>query len=222
MPQPRVGAGIINSKGVPGTLGCTAYTLHTGQAVLLSTWHVLFGNDADEERVVWLINEADDGLGLSGIGNTLYGKIGTVQFAGGNYYLDCAIASYTETPTVLASQTRTKSPTFINGHGIAQLGDVVTKIGAATGVTRGIVADVNYSDSASPRDKGQLTPGQLLLRPLEEDKLFSADGDSGAVVVDAANKVVGLLWGTNVRGEGVACPIAPVLYAMNITLDPRA
>jgi hypothetical protein len=59
------------------------------------------------------------------------------------------------------------------------------------------------------------------LKPLDQNKVFSADGDSGAVVVDAANKAIGLLWGTNVRGEGIACPIAPVLYAMNITLELR-
>lgn len=220
MPQPLSGAGIVNSKGVPGTLGCIAYTLHTGEPVLLSTWHVLFGRDANEAGAVWL--DSGNGHGLSGIGKTLYGKIGTVQFSGQDYYLDCAIASLTETPTVLASQTRTTFPTLITRHGDAQVDDAVTKAGAATGVTRGTIADVNYSESVIPRGQRQHTPGQLLLKSLDQNKVFSAEGDSGAVVVDAANKAIGLLWGTNVRGEGVACPIAPVLYAMNITLEPRA
>jgi hypothetical protein len=219
MPQPLLGAGIVNSKGVPGTLGCIAYTLHTGVPVLLSTWHVLFGRDANEASAVWL--ESNNGHGLLGIGKTLYGKIGTVQFSGQDYYLDCAIASLAETPTVLASQTQSTSP-LITKHGAAKVGDAVTKAGAATGVTHGTIADVDYSESVIPRGKGQHTPRQLLLKPLDQSKAFSAEGDSGAVVVDAANKAIGLLWGTNVRGEGVACPIAPVLYAMNITLEPKA
>lgn len=220
MPQPLLGAGIVNAKGVPGTLGCIAYTLHTGEPVLLSSWHVLFGRDANKASAVWL--ESNNGHGLSGIGKTLYGKIGTVQFSGQDYYLDCAVASLTETPTVLASHSRTTLPTLITQHGAAQVGDAVIKTGAATGVTRGTVADVNYSESVIPRGQAQHTPGQLLLKPLDQNKVFSAEGDSGAVVVDAANKAIGLLWGTNVRGEGIACPIAPVLYAMNITLEPRA
>ena len=220
MPQPLSGAGIVNAKGVPGTLGCIAYTLHTGEPVLLSTWHVLFGRDAHEASAVWL--ESDNGHALSGIGKTLYGKIGTVQFSGQDYYLDCAIASLTETPTVLASQTQSTSPTLITQHDAAQVGDAVTKAGAATGVTHGTIADVDYSESVIPRGQGQPAPGQLLLKPLDQNKVFSAEGDSGAVVVDAANRAIGLLWGTNVRGEGVACPIAPVLYAMNITLGLRA
>ena len=214
------GARIANSRGVPGTLGCIAYTLHDGRPVLLSTWHVLFGNDAREESAVWLLDEFGDGHRFSGIGKTLYGKIGTLQFAGEDYYVDCAVASCTQVTPVLANQTRTALTTVVAGYEAARLGSVVTKTGAATGVTRGTVVDVRYSDSTFVKGSAYSKPRQMLVRPLEGHDVFSAEGDSGALIVDASNKAVGLLWGTNVRGEGVACPIAPVLYAMNITLDP--
>ncbi len=214
MPQPPSGAGIVNAKGVTGTLGCLAYTLHDGCPVLLSTWHVLFGEAAREDSAVWWVKESTDGSGLSGIGRTLYGKLGTVEFAGEDYYVDCAVASFHK------STTTSKSPTLITDYGTAQVGDVVRKSGAATGTTRGTIIDVTYSDPAVT--KGRRTPRQLLVKSLHEEKVFSAEGDSGAIVVDAANKAVGLLWGTNISGQGIACPIAPVLYAMNITLEPRA
>jgi hypothetical protein len=101
-----------------------------------------------------------------------------------------------------------------NGHDIARIGDRVTKTGAATGTTTGIIIDVNYSEPVGQVEYGQ---GQILIKPVDELP-FAAEGDSGSLVVADSNKAVGLLWGTNTRGEGVACPIAPVLYAMNITL----
>src|SRR5947208_238395 len=55
--RPQLGAKIANSRGVPGTLGCIARTLHDKQTVLLSNWHVLFGNDGCKDGEVWLVDE---------------------------------------------------------------------------------------------------------------------------------------------------------------------
>jgi hypothetical protein len=121
-------------------------------------------------------------------------------------YIDCAVSSFLGNFDVTLA-----SP---NGHDIARIGDRVTKTGAATGTTTGIIIDVNYSEPVGQVEYGQ---GQILIKPVDELP-FAAEGDSGSLVVADSNKAVGLLWGTNTRGEGVACPIAPVLYAMNITL----
>lgn len=213
--QPRPGDGIANAAGVPGTLGCIAYALHGGRPVLLSTWHVLFGNGADEDSAVWLLKEFDGKRRFFQIGKALYGKLGTAHFEGRNYHLDCAVSSCEVGALV-------ESSTAVTGYDSPRLGSVVTKRGNATGVTRGTIVDIGYSGSACVEGSAFSTPGQILLRPLHEYDAFSAEGDSGALIVDDANKAVGLLWGTNVRGEGLACPIAPVLYAMNITLNPSA
>jgi hypothetical protein len=94
----------------------------------------------------------------------------------------------------------------------------VTKCGAATGTTTGVVVSVDYADVAWIEGRPQAASRQLLVRSLGDEGPFSAAGDSGALVVNASGKAVGLLWGANSRGEGVACPIAPVLHAMNIAL----
>lgn len=218
MRQP--GAGIVNAVGVPGTLGCIAYTLHSRQQVLLSSWHVLFGNDANEESAVWLLRESGGKRRFSAIGKALYGKIGIVHFEGRDYHLDCAVSSYDLGLATLADEPQLSSSTFVTGYDSPRIGSLVTKSGYATGITRGTIVDDGYSGAACVEGSPFSTPGQILVRPLKEYGAFSAEGDSGALIVDHANKAVGLLWGTNVCGEGVACPIAPVLYAMNITLNP--
>jgi hypothetical protein len=201
-----IGARITTSTGVTGTLGCLAHTLHDDQPVLLSTWHVLFGNGAREGDAVWLVDQSNGERTYAPLGRALYGKLGLVRFGDEQHYIDCAVSSFLGNFDVTLA-----SP---NGHDIARIGDRVTKTGAATGTTTGIIIDVNYSEPVGQVEYGQ---GQILIKPVDELP-FAAEGDSGSLVVADSNKAVGLLWGTNTRGEGVACPIAPVLYAMNITL----
>jgi hypothetical protein len=200
MTTSKNGARITTSTGVTGTLGCLAHTLHDAKPVLLSTWHVLFGNGAREGDAVWLVNESDGERTYAPLGRSLYGKLGLVRVDGEEHYIDCAVSSFFAEPdAALASPIGTDIP---------RIGDRVTKTGAATGTTIGIIIDVNYTERAI---------GQILIKPVD-DLAFAAEGDSGSLIVADSNKAVGLLWGTNTRGEGVACPIAPVLYAMNITL----
>jgi hypothetical protein len=197
MAMPGSGARITSSTGVPGTLGCLAFTLHDEQPVLLSTWHVLFGNCAREGDAVWLVNESDGERSYSPLGRSLYGKLGRVRFDDEEHYIDCAVSSYLIAPG---------DSSDLDGHDTPEVGDRVTKAGAATGTTTGIIIAVNY-----------FGPNQILIKPVD-DGAFAAEGDSGSIIVSDSKKALGLLWGTNTRGEGVACPIAPVLHAMNITL----
>lgn len=207
------GIRIANSKGVPGTMGCLATTLHSKQPVLLSSCHVLYANGAGEGDEVWQVDEAESGRKYSRIGTTLYGKLGTVHFEGEEVYLDCAVASY-----LPSMQNCHGSLPFIDGQADVQPGDAVMKTGAATGVSRGVVIDNQYFDYARIAGRPHPSPGQILVQPDLYPTPFSAEGDSGAVIINAAGKAVALLWGTNSRGQGVACPIAPVLHALNLSL----
>lgn len=214
------GSRIANSRGVPGTLGCLAHTLQDRRPVFLSNWHVLFGNGAEKSGQVWLVDETDGTRRFSGIGRSLYGKIGTVRLDGEDYYVDCAVGSF------LPPERRKRRPgqrawaraSMVTGHDTAKPGYRVTKTGAATGITSGIVVDTNYPDFVWIEGRAYSAPGQLLVQPIKGCKAFSDEGDSGAVITNTANKVVGLLWGTNCRGEGIACPIGPVLNSLNIVL----
>jgi hypothetical protein len=219
MKQPfEIATQITNSRGVPGTMSCIAHNLHDGRPVLLSTHHVIFSEDAAKGSAVSAIQIVDGRHVFHPIGRSLYGKLGTLRFENQDYYVDCAVASY-ERPDLLSSKTPWAGAVFqtaFAGFSTARIGSRVTKTGAATGATTGIVADLNYSDTLSPHT---YTPKQILIKPTEGHLAFCAEGDSGALIIDDANQVVGLLWGTNCRGEGVACHIAPVLFAMNIKLN---
>lgn len=207
-PGPKNGARITSATGVTGTLGCLAHTLHDKQPVLLSTWHVLFGNGAREGDGVWLVNNFAGERKYEPLGRSLYGKLGLVRIGGEEHYIDCAVSSFTGNPDAT-------TPASPKDHDTPRVGDRVTKIGAATGTTTGIIIDVNYSELVMGQP--HFGPGQILIKSVD-DSAFAAEGDSGSLIVTESNKAVGLLWGANTRGEGVACPIAPVLYAMNITL----
>lgn len=97
-------------------------------------------------------------------------------------------------------------------------GDRVSKAAAVTGSTEGIVVDTSYSDTVRAEGRRCTTPGQILVRPRAAGDVFSADGDSGAVLRNADGAVVGLLWGVDARGFGLACPIAPVLWVLQLRL----
>ena len=200
---------IVNAKGVPGTLGCLARSRHDAQPVLLTVWHVLFGNGARPADPIWRRVSKHQFLR---IGRTLYGKLGTGSYAGQNYYMDCAVASY-------QAPVNEDTSRGVAGCSSAMPGDVVIKNGAASGVTRGIIVDVNYSNAVIAGGLKHDAERQLLVRPLDPDQPFAVEGDSGALVVDSCNRAVGLLWGMRVNGEGVVTPIAPILFALNIELQ---
>jgi hypothetical protein len=196
------GAAIASSCGTTGTLGTLARTRHDGRAVLLSSWHVLYGGGTDADSDVWLVDEGRRSLCL---GRTLFGKAGAVTFDGAETWIDCAVASCDD-----------GSETDVLGHDTARPGDRVTKRGAATGVTTGIVVRADYDEVAWIGGRPYPAARQLLIRSLDDGRPFSAAGDSGALLVNEAGIAVGLLWGATRGGDGVASPIAPVLYAMNI------
>ncbi len=228
------GAAIASSCGTTGTLGTPALTRHDGRTVLLSSWHVLYGDGTDADSDVWLV---DGGRRSQRLGRTLFGKAGTITFEGIETWIDCAVAAcdnLAETDSdgplhvktgdsALESRHTPRSPQparrspVVRGHDVARPGDRVTKRGAATGVTSGIVVRTDYDEVAWIHGRPHRAARQLLVRSLDEGRPFSAAGDSGALLVNEAGHAVGLLWGATRSGEGVASPIAPVLYAMNIT-----
>jgi hypothetical protein len=107
--------------------------------------------------------------------------------------------------------------------GTLKRGDRVMKSGAATGTTTGVIVDTYYSGSTNGDntiDSGvrKPAPRQLLIRSTDPRRPFAEEGDSGALVVNEDNVAIGLLWGTTTTAESVACPIGPVLHALNIRL----
>lgn len=208
---PVTASRIANCKGIPGALGCLAYSLHTGQRVILSNWHIMFGKGAVKGDKIWLVETNGDKEKLHDIGRVINGRIGSIKFGSKNIYVDCAISSFT-------GERITGMPAP-KAHANAQPGEQVYKYGPVTGFTTGTVVTTTYNDTALLDEQTYDAPGQLLIKS-ENGYPFSGAGDSGAVVLNADNKVIGLLWGTNKKGEGLACPIEPVVDVLNIAFAP--
>lgn len=225
MQPPPVGIKIANSRGVPGTLGCIVRSLPDNRSLLLSNWHVLFGKGARKNDPLWLVEESRGGRRFREVGKILYGYMGMVWFGSEEHYVDCAVASWFGPAEQLEHSARSELT--------VQPGCFVKKTGAATGTTTGVVVDVAYSPNCANGGLRSLTPKavqrqaagirrQLLIHPTHCCPVFSAGGDSGALVTDTEDRAVGLLWGSTSRGEGIACHIGPILHSLNIALHlPR-
>lgn len=154
------------------------------------------------------------------------------------YYLDCALAKLT---TSYSSCCPTNCGTKYNPE-IVEIGPIrgvrrlqpsdidpatpliVRKRGRRTGLTRGKVIEVNAS-----YDPSNAKHGTILIEPIENNceglRKFADHGDSGSVVVNDNDEVVGLLFSMpNVPdtspyfGYGIVSHIHPVLDYLNTTI----
>ncbi len=97
---------------------------------------------------------------------------------------------------------------FIAGQGNAVSGEEVWKVGAKSGLTRGIVA--------------QVTP-DLRVDPTAEFAVWRMSGDSGAAVVSlVSGNVVGIHHShpTNSQTRGIAAPMQAIIARFNTTVIP--
>jgi hypothetical protein len=199
------GAAIANHRGVPGSLGCIAWLLRTDEPVLLSSYHVLFGKRCQRGDPIWSV-EATPRL----IGRVLSGKAGIVVGLDPPTFVDAA----TGTPADSGAATGSAP---LDAAARADAGDLVSKRGAATGRTQGVVVDIAYPDHWYWEYQSANAPRQILVRSTAPgDRPFSRTGDSGAVVRNERGELLGLLWGTTARGEGVASPINAVARALGL------
>jgi hypothetical protein len=101
--------------------------------------------------------------------------------------------------------------------------DTVVKVGRTSDKTQGTVVSITHSTLAGS-DGTPARTNQILIKPNTGTTLFQDFGDSGSALVDKDNKVIGVMWGayltpgTTLYGHGIACPIGPVLTALNITI----
>jgi len=206
-----------NARGVPGTAGLLVRG-RDGAALLLTSHHVVFGDGAVEGDRVWALPEEGEGAGAVRLGRALRGVLGRVSVGPAACFVDCALIALDagDRPAWLAGALAALERP--RASAAAAAGQAVRKHGAATGVTEGVVRDVGYADRPFIAGRVWEAPGQLLIAARDAELNFSAPGDSGATVVDHDDRVVGLLWGCNGNGEGIACPIAPVLVCLEVGL----
>jgi hypothetical protein len=190
--------------------------VHQHRPVFLTSCHVLFAAGAARHDPVWRVHESAGRRSYLRLGSALQGKRGIVRFRGDDYFVDCAIGA-------LEAPLEGEPARALHSPAMPKRGDRVMKTGAATGTTTGIIVDSFYcgSTDAGVSANGCVrdpAPRQLLIRSTDPQRPFAEEGDSGALIVNEDNAAVGLLWGTTVVAESVACPIGPVLHALNIRL----
>jgi hypothetical protein len=213
-----VGSLIVNSKGVPGTLGCIAYSNNINRHVFLTNYHVLFGKYAKAEEDVWLVTYKGMQQDFYPIGKSLVGKIGIFQNGDQSAFIDCALGIFSD--NVLKNEAFIKGSGTINIQGAAEakIGEYVKKTGSATKYTTGIIASTEYHDVCNINGTIFQACNQILIKPAGAEK-FSAKGDSGSAILNSRNEIVGLLWCVNEKEEGIACRIGPVMQQLNICFN---
>jgi hypothetical protein len=214
---------IINGVGIPGTLGCIAWSYLENERVFLTNHHVLFGGGSKGGEKVWQLNREITGNSFIELGTSLYGKMDIVDYEGRQYYIDSAVGL----PGMKSPLNSRDSPRYYNNSlttAKATIGARVFKLGAASQLTEGIVTDIEYPDVAYIRERFCNAPNQILISPAHStnsSSAFSTAGDSGSVVFNSEGKIIGLLWGHNERGEGIACHIGPILNEFKLAIPAK-
>jgi hypothetical protein len=223
-----------------GTLGCAAIDNEDKAEVILSNSHVLMANGgAKGDRIyqpapVWLPPLTPAQLPYKPTDD--HDKIAVIRRGVISTKVDAAIAAidvsscchccgihYSNAIRAL-SDGGTPPKNTIVGDAKAQANENVFKVGQGTLRTTGVVIDANYPDFQITEGATNYTfSGQIAIRHTDATKSFSVQGDSGAVVINGANKIVGLLFaaGRDVDGHpflSLANHISDVFSELNIKI----
>ncbi|TCO42565.1 hypothetical protein EV646_113187 [Kribbella antiqua] len=204
--SPEVGGSRIGAEvaGGTGTLGCFCRRTDDDRVVLLSNWHVLIDPGGD----------IGDGVGQPRWRESCCcacGKIGEVLDYDED--LDCAIAELDsdiayapKIRRILRADGATELEGRIEGSAAPVVLDEVWKVGARTGLTRGMITDVD--------------PGRVEISPLDPFPRMSNKGDSGSVYVSLATGMVCVLHNKGNGKEGFGIPFDEVMLQLHIDVIP--
>jgi len=198
--------GVLNDRGMPAT-ATVAIAAHTTAVVLLSSYHVLFARGPGHVPV-----SLQRGQERRRVATTWYGKLGPVE----RNFVDCGVATIDVKNGELRADQLDWREELVIGDVVA--GAVVTKTGAGSGTTRGVVVHTASGEQAVIDGRPVRAEGQIIVRSEGEGRSFSSLGDSGSLLCDERGRVIGLLWGRNPRGDSVACHIGPVLEVLGVRL----
>jgi hypothetical protein len=216
--NPLVGGIIIGNPASDsfGTLGVSVFDNAIAEDMILSNWHVLCGR-ADcrpgEPIVPGVIPPDVEVKGENIIQENLVARLHRFALTD---QVDAATARLTGHRFLLK---RVFQIGGVEDVATAALGMDVWKSGARTGLTQGVVADIDADFSI---DYGEFGMGDRDFNNqlgIEADEAISLPGDSGSVWLDDANRVVGLNFAGGDDGKlANANPIGAVLDALNINL----
>lgn len=219
----------VQVKLSTGTFGCIATDDLSGKKVLLSNAHVLFsGTDNDEVHHpnYYVSSKTCSKHKIATRVRQVFG----IDPAHPDLTVDAAIANFDpdnhKYDPFIADIGLVKGVHNITPQEIAKGDFRVWKRGAQTGITEGIVVSVAFD---FPDAKDNVTwKNQIQIRPVSGlfAGFMAVHGDSGSVVVNNENKVVGLLFKAFEGGGATANHIDHVQTALKIKIwkegDPIA
>jgi hypothetical protein len=216
-----------------GTLGWFATKVSDGSTVILTNAHVLWPDLwngmppqvlTDPDKLTQPIYDKTCCCEYHVIGQRIIGLK--------NDDVDCAIGSLAEEKPALTIGNRSTNRTLrVDGTDVAAVGDPVRKIGARSGYTEGTVIDIggavgNVTLPAGGTTKVRLH--QIIVWPVTTNvtyiddhvgqPAFDNEGDSGSVLIDDQNNIIGLIFSgdpmTSNRSIAIANHIDRVLQAL--------
>lgn len=205
-----INVGECRDTGWIGTLGGVVRDLASGGAMALSNYHI-FAVDASWTVGTGIVQPAVNSGGVCGPDT-----IGTLQRAVRDGTVDAAVATITDR----AALPQIAEVGEVAGPGTPAVGMAVRKRGRTTGLTYGTIAATDYTGSVSYAADGVsvLFTNQLRIVPdTAKNATFFDHGDSGSLVLDDRNRVVGLAFALS-GSAAIANPIAPVLSAMAVQI----
>lgn len=220
----RPGISFGNLAVVGGTLGARVRSRLAAERdlnLVLSNNHVLadFGDAPIGSEICQ--PAAGDGGAAADVVGTLFRFEPIVADGVTVNRVDAALASIHPAIDVSSSICTIGS---VKGTGQARLGMAVHKHGRTTGLSNGVIDDIDCDVlmplSRQEPERVARFAHQLRIRPRTGASRFSQSGDSGALVVDkASGAAVGLLFACPDDGSySYANPIRPVLDALQVDL----
>jgi hypothetical protein len=196
-----------------GTLGAIVIDNTSGARMMLGNFHVMCVDTA------WKVGDAIGQPSDSSGPDCSSAIVGTIQqaFLGGE--VDCAVASITARDHINAIMDI--GP--VTGIADPVLGTAVRKRGATTGLTFGTIDSLYLTiqtDYGENLGSVQLTNQISIAADPTHNTQFADFGDSGSVVVNSANQVIGLLFGVDAAAGtvGATNPIKSVLDKLNVSM----
>ena len=224
---------VLNEKGDGrkihrGTLGCIAIDTTDDAPVILTNWHVIGDPGKVGDKIyqpaptdIPLVQLGDlpvrppDEVNKIGvlrrkeISSTCDGAIATIDVSS---CCHCCGIHYTNEIPGLSKNNRPPRNTIV-GDEKATSGMVVFKVGQSSGRTEGVVVDDNYPSFDIKKEGTTFTfTNQIAIQNVDTTKPFSVHGDSGSVIINLQNKIVGLLFasGTKVKVKNVEQPFVTI------------
>jgi hypothetical protein len=211
--------GLIASMKV-GTFGAVVIDNATGTRMLLTNYHVLCHSDG-----TWKQNELVTQPGDLSV--KTIGPLTRAVFDGGTTKENAGVLDAAGAGIEGGSGSLPRRP---HKNWIAEIGPVpggtdsldgvLRKRGRTTGLTSGTLDGSQGTYQLDYSDEGlgfRWLKDQIKIAPGPGTTTFADKGDSGSVVVNENNEIVGLIVGGAVN-KGVATPIASVLTGMDVSI----